>query len=205
LKREMFLELKDQQQQIVHALKRGRMEAFDSLVRLHQHKVYGLCLRMLGNQAEAEDVAQEVFISVLRSIKQFREECQLSTWIFRITRNHCLNRLKFLRRRAYQKGQPLDETKESDECGSALGSPFSGQVPRPDRALEQKQLEIALEEKINSLSDEHRELIILRDIEQMSYEEIQAITGLPEGTIKSRLHRARAELARAMTPYFKQE
>ena len=135
------------------------------------------------------------------SIRTFREESLLSTWIYRITRNHCLNRIKFLKRRAHQKKQPLDDTKQADLSGEAMHHPVAGKVERPDRLAEGKQLEAIIQAQIADLSEEHRELIALRDLDHLSYEEIQAITGLPAGTVKSRLHRARMELARRLAPY----
>jgi RNA polymerase sigma-70 factor (ECF subfamily) len=193
-----------QERRLVRALKQGRSEAFTELVRLHQDKVFGLCLRLLGDRAEAEDLAQEVFITIFSAIRTFREESLLSTWIYRISRNHCLNRLKFLKRRAHEKRQQLDETSEADDAGQSLHTPVGSTVPRPDQLAEGKQMETLLQAEIEKLSDEHRELLVLRDLENLTYEEIQAITGLPEGTVKSRLHRARMELARAMAPYLKE-
>ncbi len=189
------------EKRLVRALKRGDPAAFERLVRLHQDRVYGLCLRMMGNTAEAEDIAQEVFFTVFNSIIRFREESLLSTWIYRITRNHCLNRIKFLKRRAYQRKQSLEDTHQADLAGENIHQPVASDVPRPDRMVEARQMETIIQEQINKLSEEHRELIILRDIEHLSYEEIQTITGLAGGTVKSRLHRARMELARMMAPF----
>jgi len=190
---------------LVSALKRGEGPAFESLVRLHQHRVYGLCLRMLADRAEAEDLAQEVFISVFKNILTFREESLLSTWIYRITRNHCLNRLKFLRRRAHERQQPLEDTRQADLAGEPLADPVgaASRPQRPDRAAEGRELECRILAELAGMSEDHRELVILRDFEQLSYEEIQEITGLAEGTVKSRLHRARMELARRMAPHLK--
>jgi RNA polymerase sigma-70 factor, ECF subfamily len=193
------------ERRLVRALKMGDPDAFERLVRLHQDRVYGLCLRMMGNREEAEDLAQEVFLTVYNSIRSFREESLLSTWIYRITRNHCLNRLKFLKRRAHERKQPLDETQQADLAGDNIHQAVSGRVPRPDRLVEGKQMEAIIQKQIGKLSGEHRELIVLRDIEHLSYEEIQDITGLAAGTVKSRLHRARMELARMMAPYLDEE
>lgn len=194
-----------QEKHLLRAVKNGQPDAFDQLVHLHQNKVFGLCLRMLGDSAEAEDLAQDVFLTVFCSIHTFREECLLSTWIYRITRNHCLNRLKFLKRRAHNRKQPLDETQQADVLGQELHAPVAGVLARPDHLVEGRQMESILQSQINRLGEEHRELIVLRDIENLSYEEIQAITGLPEGTVKSRLHRARMELARNMAPFLKED
>jgi len=187
------------ERRLVRALKRGDPQAFERMIRLHQNRVFSLCLRMMGNPQEAEDLAQEVFLTVFTSIRTFREESLLSTWIYRITRNHCLNRLKFLKRRAHDKKQSLDTTRQADLAEGNV------RIPRPDRLAEGKEMEAIVQEQINTLSEEHRELVVLRDIEHLSYDEIQSITGLPEGTVKSRLHRARMELARRMAPYLSEK
>lgn len=192
------------EKRLVAALKKGDPGAFERMVRLHQDKVYGLCLRMLGNPAEAEDLAQEVFLTVFNAIARFRGESLLSTWIYRITRNHCLNRIKFLKRRAHDKRRPLDDLREADLAGQSLHGSMGSRVPRPDRLFEGRQMEAIIQEQIARLSPDHRELVVLRDVEQLSYDEIQQITGLAIGTIKSRLHRARMELARLMVPFLEQ-
>lgn len=191
--------------QLVAALQRDDPTAFAQLVRQHQNQVYGLCLRMLGSAAEAEDLAQDVFLTVFKAIGTFRAESRLSTWIYRITRNHCLNRIKFLRRRAHERRQSLDDTRHADLAGQQIHQPVAGQVERPDSLAEGRQLELLIQQQIGALSADHRELVVLRDLEHLSYEEIQEITGLAPGTIKSRLHRARLELARRLAPYLEQD
>jgi len=181
-----------QEDHLVKALKSGDRRAFERLVRLHQHLVYALCLRMLCNPQEAEDVAQDVFISLFQSIQSFRQECLLSTWLYRITRNRCLNHIKANRRHGASKEEPLNE----ETCPATE----EGEASQPEQQMAQKEQRALVEEEISRLSEEHRELLLLRDIEQLEYEQIQAITGLPMGTIKSRLHRARMELARRLTP-----
>ena len=192
------------ERQLVEGLRQGEEQAFAALVRHHQNKVYGLCLRMMGNPEEAEDLAQEVFLTVFRAIGQFRGESRLSTWIYRITRNHCLNRIKFLKRRAHERRQSLEVTRQADLNGQRLHHPVGSRPERPDKLAEGKQMEQLVQARIAELSEEHRELVVLRDLEHLSYEEIQEITGLPQGTIKSRLHRARVDLARRMAPYLEE-
>jgi len=193
------------ERRLVSALKAGEPDAFERLVRLHKDRVFGLCLRMMGSMEEAEDLAQEVFLTVFRAIGRFRGESLLSTWIYRITRNHCLNRLKFLKRRAHEKRQPLDDFRQADLAGESIHAPVASRVPRPDRLAEGRQMEAIIQAQIAKLSEDHRELVVLRDVEHLSYEEIQEITGLAAGTVKSRLHRARMELARLMAPYLEEE
>ena len=168
--------------------------AFRELVEAHRDRVFNITYRMLGNRAEAEDVAQEVFIAVFKTIDSFREESKFSTWLYRVAVNHCKNRIKYLARRHERDRDELDEASPSAN-NAALG-PTKG--ARPDRALEGAQMEVLLQEAIASLDEEHRAVVILRDVEELSIEEICEITGLPDGTVKSRLHRARAALRKKL-------
>jgi RNA polymerase sigma-70 factor (ECF subfamily) len=167
--------------------------AFRELVETHRDRVFNITYRMLGDRAEAEDVAQEVFISVFKTIETFREEAKFSTWLYRVTVNHCKNRIKYLARRHDRDRDELDET--SHETNGAAGMPRHVQ---PDRALEGAQLEVLLQEAIAHLDDDQRVVVVLRDVEDLSIEEICEITGLPDGTVKSRLHRARLVLRKRL-------
>jgi RNA polymerase sigma-70 factor, ECF subfamily len=168
--------------------------AFRELVEAHRDRVFNITYRMLGDRAEAEDVAQEVFIQVFKSIEHFRQESKFSTWLYRVTVNHCKNRIKYLARRHDRKREELNETSEQVN-GVAQPSLRAGQ---PDRALEGIQMEVLLQQAVASLDPEHREVVILRDIEDLSIEEICEITKLPDGTVKSRLHRARLALRKKL-------
>lgn len=183
--------------QLVRRLRDRDEQAFRELMVEHRDKVYNLTLRMLGNRAEAEDVAQEVFIQVFKTIDTFREESKLSTWLYRVAVNLCKNRIKYLARRQDRNKDQLDETTEA-AASSAVAAP-GGPPPRPDRAVEGAQIEKVLQEAIATLDEDHRVLVVLRDVEDLSIEEICAITGLPDGTVKSRLHRARLALRKKVT------
>jgi RNA polymerase sigma-70 factor (ECF subfamily) len=152
---------------------------------------------MLSDRGEAEDVAQDVFLTVFKSIDSFRGDSKLSTWLYRIATNHCKNRIKYLDRRARGKKTELDDLSEAERLESGSMS-ASSQVARPDQQAEANQMERIMRRAIGELDEDQRELVILRDVENLSYEEIQEITGLPEGTVKSRLHRARLQLAKAV-------
>lgn len=185
------------EEQLVERLKRRDEAAFTELMRLYEKRIFQLVLRMLQDRGEAEDVAQDVFLTVFKSIDSFRGDSRLSTWLYRIATNHCKNRLKYLDRRARGKKTELDDLTESERMESASMS-ASSQIARPDQQAEANQMELLMRSAIAQLDEEQRELVILRDVENMSYEEIQEITGLPEGTVKSRLHRARLVLAKAV-------
>lgn len=169
--------------------------AFRELVEGHRDRVYNITFRMLGNRAEAEDVAQEVFISVFKTIDQFREEAKFSTWLYRVTVNHCKNRIKYLAVRHDRDRDELDDDHDPHSANGAIGGP---RPAAPDRALEGAQMEKLMQEAIASLDDDHRVVVVLRDIEDLSIEEICEITGLPDGTVKSRLHRARLVLRKKL-------
>ena len=174
---------------LLSRLKRGDAQAFEMLVKGHQHRVYDFCVRMMVDREEAFDLTQEIFLSIHQHLGDFRHDAKLSTWIFRIAKNHCLNRLKYLKRRGRGRS---DEYGESNEL--AITESQGGQR-QPDEALESARLRALVQKAIAGLEDDQRMLVALRDIEGLSYEEIIDITDLPEGTVKSRLHRAREKLA----------
>jgi RNA polymerase sigma-70 factor (ECF subfamily) len=162
-------------------LRAGDAPAFEELVMTYQHRVFGVALRMLGNRAEAEDVAQEVFVRAHRALGAFRGDAKLSTWLYAITSRLCLNRLASGERRMARQGD--DALLRLSDAG-----------PRPDAALERRELETALGRAIAELPEDRRIVVVLRDLEGLSYEEIAQVLELELGTVRSRLHRARAEL-----------
>lgn len=179
-----------QEQKLVRLLRQRDERAFRKVVTLYQNKVFNLIYRMLGDEQEAEDLAQEVFVTVFRSIDSFRGDAKFSTWLYRIATNHTKNRIKYLARRKTKQKQSLQDVEESHLSG-ALGD---GGIKSPDHQLMGRELENVLQIAISQLEEEHRTLIVLREIENLSYSEIGRITGLAEGTVKSRLHRARLQL-----------
>jgi RNA polymerase sigma-70 factor (ECF subfamily) len=162
-------------------LRAGDAPAFEELVMTYQHRVFGVALRMLGNRAEAEEVAQEAFVRAHRALGDFRGDAKLSTWLYAITSRLCLNRLASGERRLTRQGEE-----------SLLRLSDAG--PRPDAALERRELETALGRAIAELPEDRRIVVVLRDIEGLSYEEIAQVLELELGTVRSRLHRARADL-----------
>ena len=186
---------------LIRRLQQRDERAFEEVVRLYQHKVYNLVLRMIGNQQEAEDIAQEVFVTVFKSIDTFRGESKFSTWLYRIAANHCKNRMKYLGRRSYNTTGELDEAAER-QLALAQPSALTPHIDGPDKVLEGMQLERLVQQGIALLDEEHRTLVVLRDVENLSYQEISTITGLAEGTVKSRLHRARMALKEHLAKHF---
>ncbi len=183
---------------LVQRLKRREELAFHELVIRHQRAIYGLCLRMIGQPTEAEDVAQDVFVRSFLAIDTFRGDSSLGTWLYRIAINLCKNRLKYLGRRRTSSAQTVDDVPEGELVRSVAGGLSVGEpAPRPDEALSGNQTEHLIQRALATVEPDFRELLVLRDIEGLSYAEVMTITGLAEGTVKSRLHRARAALKSA--------
>ena len=157
-------------------------QAFSEIVRLYGDKVFSLIYRMLGNRQEAEDVAQDVFITVFKTIESFRGEAKFSTWLLRISANHAKNRIKHLARRPTEGADP-DDVSQLRTLPDRPTPPVQAQIEGPDAMLEAAQTERLMQESIANLPEDQRLLVVLRDVEEMSYQEIEEITGLPEGTI----------------------
>jgi RNA polymerase sigma-70 factor (ECF subfamily) len=180
---------------LLRRLRNRDERAFRELIEAHRDRVYNICYRMLGNRHESEDVAQEVFITVFKQIETFREEAKFSTWLYRVAVNHCKNRLKYLKRRFDKSKDELDDDNTTGANGTPIGAP---QPSAPDRALEGAQMEKLMQDAIAALEEDQRIVVVLRDVEDLSIEEICEITGLPDGTVKSRLHRARLVLRKKL-------
>ena len=170
-------------------LRQGDPGAFEELVIAYQHRVFGVALRMLGNAAEAQDVAQEVFLRVHRALGGFRGDAKLSTWLYAITSRLCLTRLGAGERRLLRYGE---------ETLARLPDLQAD----PGREVERSELEAALHRAIAELSDERRIVVVLRDLEGLSYQEIAAALDLELGTVRSRLHRARLDLKEKLERFF---
>ena len=179
--------------EFVARLKARDETAFNELVELYQRRVFALVFRMLGRRAEAEEVTQEAFVQVFRAVDRFRGDAKLSTWLFRVAVNLCKNRMKYNARRASAGQQDLDSVAEHTSLNHAEGVSV-GSVERPDELAEGKELEVIVKIAIDQMEPEFRQLVILRDVEDLSYEEIAEVTGLARGTVKSRIHRGRAQL-----------
>jgi RNA polymerase sigma-70 factor (ECF subfamily) len=167
--------------EFVARLRAGEARAFEELVVTYQHRVFGVALRMLGNAAEAEEVAQEAFVRAHRALADFRGDAKLSTWLYAVVSRLCLTRLASGERRMARQGE---ETlmRLADKAGD------------PADAVERGEIEAALHRAIAELPEERRIVVVLRDLEGLSYEEIAQTLDLEPGTVRSRLHRARMDL-----------
>lgn len=174
--------------------------AFNELVQLYQDRVFRLVFRMLGRREEAEDLVQEVFVQVFKAVGTFRGDAKLGTWIYRIAINLCKNRVKYLARRKTDAQDEFEATQERRSQQRASGV-TSGETAGPDQVVQGYQLELIVKRSMAELEPDFSEVLVLRDIEGLAYEEITEITGLPEGTVKSRIHRARATLKSKIERY----
>ena len=177
---------------LIRAVQAGDMAAFDELVLKHKDRLFNLVYWFLGDYQDANDCAQETFIKVFKSIKKFRFESAFSTWLYRIAINTCKNKIKSSAYRWKKKTVSLETSN-----GSKNGNPCSEIVngsPTPVMALEKKEKMMRIQKAINSLPEEQNQVVVLRDIQGLSYQDISDITGLNLGTVKSRLARGRLEL-----------
>ena len=181
---------------LIRAFREGDKAAFDRLVLKHKDRLFNLCYRLLGDYEEANDAAQESFIKVYRSLKNFRFKSAFSTWLYRIAVNTCKNRLKSSAYRQKWRMVPLDNPVSADRSGP--GREIHDESQSPAIALQKKENMKAIQEAINALPPEQKEVITLRDIEGFTYEEVAEITGLNLGTVKSRLARARLDLRKRL-------
>lgn len=190
---------------LVRRMRAGDPRAFEELVRAYQDRIFGLTYRMLGDRQEAEDLAQEVFITVHRAIGSYRGEGRFYTWLYRIATNTCKNRIKYLKGRNFHRSVPVEETPEAqdDDASPGAGVRLQGHIAGPEAMAVGTRLEAAIQRELAELEPEHRLLIVLRDIQGLSYQEILKITGLQEGTLKSRLHRARLALKDRLAAHLK--
>lgn len=173
----------------VVACRKGDAEAFSVLVGRHSQKMLNIAYRMLGDYDEACDVTQEAFLAAFRSIKTFKAEAKFSTWLCRIVINHAKNRFKKRQSLSRHEGASLDEAAaEQGDCACCLAASNEND---PALQLERKELEAEVQKCISSLDDDYREVLVLRDIQGFSYEEIRDVLQIPDGTVKSRLSRAR--------------
>jgi len=180
--------------QWVQKVQKGETEAFEVLVIRYENQIFNLLYRWLGNYDEASDVAQEVFLSAFRSIKQFRGDSSFSTWIYRISINHAKNRKRSLNPSQHRTvplgdGNPMEEDME-----------FPSSDPDPSQTYERKEIQERVQEGINHLSQDDALLILLHDFQDVPYEEIANLLDIPLGTVKSRLHRARQSLKGWLIP-----
>ena len=174
----------------VRKLQRGETDAFETLIRRHQKTIFNLVYRMLGDYDEAAEISQETFLSAYRAIGNFRGEANFSTWLYRIALNHATTRRKSLNTRQ-QRNVPIENSE-----------PVSDPHPGPAESMEKKEIRQRVQQALNRLDPEDAAVILLRDLQDVPYEEVARVLEVPVGTVKSRLHRARQALKSELASYF---
>src|SRR6516164_10532244 len=181
----------DPEHSLVSRCLSGDDTAWEQLVRLHTRPVYALCYRFTGSATEAQDLTQEVFLRVFRTLKSFRSaEGSFATWLARVTRNLLIDH--------YRRTRQQRVTDSIEDQLPMLEEVGAGAPARPDHALAGREASEILQATLQRLSPDLREAVILRDLQEMEYREIAEVLDIPEGTVKSRINRGRAELARLL-------
>ena len=182
-------------QALVRRAQKGDMDAFEQLVHLYEKKVYTMALRACGHAEDAADISQEVFLRVYRALPQFRGDASFSTWLYRMVSNLCIDHA---RKQARRFETPLVVTRED-------GEEHYADIPdaryAPEEALERTQMREAVNSALLTLTPDHRSIVVLREINGLSYEEIAQALLLEPGTVKSRLARARAQMRKVLTAH----
>jgi RNA polymerase sigma-70 factor (ECF subfamily) len=180
---------------LIERFKTGDTSAFGEIVSKYQDKVYNLCRHMLRNAYDAEDAAQEVFLKACQALPKFQPEASLYTWLYRIATNTCID---------YKK-KPIFESLFGDSGeGERLVHDRASDAPSPEKLYQSKQIDQALQEGLGKLSPKLRAIIILKEVEELSYEEIADTLEISMGTVKSRIARAREELQKLMQKFREQ-
>jgi RNA polymerase sigma-70 factor (ECF subfamily) len=175
---------------LVDLCRQGNAQAFARLVALHEGLVFNLAARLLGDAEEARDISQDVFLQVFRTLGRFEGRSSLRTWIYRIVVNQCRNRRRWWRRRRYDRSLPLQELSDAEEARLWVAHGERG----PHEQAVQHDRERRVHTALLRLSFDHRAVLLLREVEGLSCEEIGVALKLPGGTVKSRLARAREAL-----------
>jgi len=180
----------DTDAQLVERCLSGQDAAWEELVKIHSRRVYSICYRFTSSDAEAQDLTQDVFLRVFKNLKSFRSgEGLFAVWLTRLTRNLLIDHYRRTR---------LDRATESLEDQGPAIEEQSAMMSRTEGMLAGREASELLQAALQKLSPDLRETVILRDIEELEYREIAQVLSVPEGTVKSRLNRGRAELARVL-------
>jgi RNA polymerase sigma-70 factor, ECF subfamily len=183
---------------LVAAIRRGDQSAWADLLTRYQDRLYSLCLRMVGNRDMAADLAQDSMIKIIEGLSTYDGRAALSTWIYRVTMNVCLSKL---RSEKYRRHASLDAPTARDTASDTYQRPFSSERQEPEALSRVQRTEerIGVAAALLRIPAEQRALLLLRDARGLEYEQIAEVLGVPVGTVKSRLFRARAALRNQLT------
>jgi RNA polymerase sigma-70 factor (ECF subfamily) len=179
---------------LISRLREGDLGAFEELVAHFERPIYALCFRLLGDAEEARDAAQETFLKVYRGLNGFRGEAGLKTWIYRVAINQAMNQRRWWRRRHRDETISLDITRGQSE--TTLGNLLPGRASSPEADAISSERERSIMRALGEIKEEYRIALMLREIEELSYEEIAETLSISIGTVKSRIARGREELRR---------
>lgn len=177
---------KDEERRLVSEARRGSGHAFEALVSANQRTVYNLALKLLGTPDDALDASQEAFLKAYTNLSSFRGECRFSVWLYRLAYNSCMDFMRRNRRSGVVSLTPEEDEPEMD---------FPDPRPLPEEEVERRELRAAVRRAVRLLPDDKREILVMREFSGMSYAAISEALGVDEGTVKSRISRARAALA----------
>jgi RNA polymerase sigma-70 factor (ECF subfamily) len=179
---------------LIQLAKTGSVAAFEQLVEAYDQKLYNMAYRMLGNREDARDMTQEAFLRAYRSLDGFREESSFSTWIFRIAKNACLDRI---RKRSQVQAVSIDEPIQTEE--GQVQRELPSDLGDPEEYAEQQELSAVVHSALQELTDEYRTAVVLRDLQGLSYNEIAEVMEVSLGTVKSRIYRGRQALKEVLS------
>ena len=181
----------------------GDASAWEEIVTLYQRRIYNVCYRFAGAAEDAEDLTQEVFIKMYRTLKSYdASKGALITWVTTIARNLLVDH--FRRSKQERLTDSLEAAPAGDQDALTLSEQLPDLGPSPDAGLQTQETQRVVHQALQKLSPELREAVILRDLQDMDYREIAAVLRVPEGTVKSRINRGRAELARHLSRTYRQ-
>lgn len=179
----------DEDYEIVSLCQKGDIDAFEGLVRKHQKRMLNVAYRMIGNYDDACEIVQDAFVSAYRGLKSFKGKAKFSTWLYTIVINLSKNRLRQLKTQLDREQLSINDPVPATD-GQIQGELASNE-PSALEQLERRDIQQEVQKSINALDTEFREVLVLRDIQGLSYDEISDLLNIPEGTVKSRLFRAR--------------
>lgn len=182
------------EQELVERARKGDESAFEVLVTDNEKRIYNLCRRLTGNPEDAAELTQEAFLNAWRGLGRFQGESSFSTWLYRLASNACIDFLRKEKRR-----QNLSMTVSLDDDEEARQVELPDERYTPERELERTEVRQAVAAGLERLTPEHRQVLVMREINGLSYAEIGAVLGLEEGTVKSRIARARNALRKVLT------
>lgn len=188
--------LLNQEFEWIQSFQAGDQQAFEELIRPHEKKVYNIALKLVKNEHDAYDLAQEALLKVYKALENFEYKSNFSTWLYRITYNTCLD---FLRKEKKNWQVSLDEEKED-----GVKLEIEDKSPTPEIAFEAKMTRQMISEAMDELDEVQRAVVVLRDVEGLTYDEIASLTDLNIGTVKSRINRGRTKLKALLMEKFSQ-